>query len=79
MNPFGMNPHVNAIGNRLSLRTPQRDALEILARICEIVPLDKEADPVQAQAVIQSEFATVTDFERDFQARGIPPRGLSER
>ena len=66
MNPFGMNPHVNAIGNRLSLRTPQRDALEILARICEIVPLDKAADPVQAQAVIQSEFATVTDFERDF-------------
>ena len=66
MNFHGMNPHVNAIGNRLSLRTPQRDALEILARICEIVPLDKAADPVQAQAVIQSEFATVTDFERDF-------------
>ncbi len=27
-----MNAHANTIGNRLSLRTPQRDALDILAR-----------------------------------------------
>ena len=39
-----MNQHLNAISNRLSLRQPQRDSLEILARICEIVDLDKEAD-----------------------------------
>ena len=26
-----MNPHVNTISNRLSLRPPQRDSLEILA------------------------------------------------
>ena len=32
--------HVNAIGNRLSLRPPQRDSLEILARLCEIVSLE---------------------------------------
>jgi len=38
-----MNPHVNTISNRLSLRPPQRDSLEILARVCEIIPLKKEA------------------------------------
>ena len=31
---------VNIISNRLSLRAPQRDSLEILARVCEIVSLD---------------------------------------
>jgi len=35
--------HVNAISNRLSLRSPQRDSLEILARVCEIVSLDLSA------------------------------------
>jgi type III restriction enzyme len=33
-----MNRHVNAISGRLSLRKPQRDSLEILDRITEIVP-----------------------------------------
>src|SRR5205809_158963 len=61
-----MKTHVNAIGNRLSLRQPQRDALEILARVCEIASLKKEADPAQALEIIRSEFPTVTDFERDF-------------
>ncbi len=61
-----MNLHVNAISHRLSLRKPQRESLEILARICEIIPLEKDADPNQAMEVIQSEFSTVTDFERDF-------------
>ena len=32
--------HVNAISNRLSLRPPQRESLEILARICEIITLE---------------------------------------
>jgi len=36
--------HVNAISNRLSLRPPQRDSLEILARVCEIVSLSKDGD-----------------------------------
>jgi type III restriction enzyme len=61
-----MNNHVNAIGNRLSLRQPQRDALEILARICEIIPLEKGSDAVKALETIKSEFSTVTDFEREF-------------
>jgi len=61
-----MNQHVNAIANRLSLRHPQRDSLEILARICEIIDLDKEADVTQQLEIIKSEFKTVEDFERDF-------------
>ncbi len=61
-----MNSHVNAIANRLSLRTPQRHSLEILARVCEIIDLDKSADIAQQIETIRSEFPTVEDFERDF-------------
>ncbi|MHB8968826.1 MAG: DEAD/DEAH box helicase family protein [Pirellulaceae bacterium] len=58
--------HINAISNRLSLRPPQRDSLEILARVCEIIELAKEADPAAALLAIKSEFPTVEDFEREF-------------
>ena len=58
--------HVNAISNRLSLRSPQRDSLEILARLCEIVALSKDADVAAALEAVKSEFDTVEDFERDF-------------
>ena len=61
-----MNPHVNAISGRLSLRAPQRDSLEILARVTDIMPLEKERDLSAALKIIQSEFPTVTDFEREF-------------
>ena len=40
--------HVNAISNRLSLRPPQRESLEILSRVCEIVSLAKDANPAEA-------------------------------
>ena len=58
--------HVNTISSRLSLRPPQRKSLEILARVCDIIPLEKNGDPVQALNIIQSEFPSVSDFERDF-------------
>src|ERR1700726_4503854 len=61
-----MNAHVNTIGNRLSLRNPQRESLEILARVAELIRLEKGSDPAAALAVIREEFPTVTDFERDF-------------
>lgn len=57
---------VNAISGRLSLRDPQRRSLEILDRVCEIVPLEKRAEPKAALEVIRSEYPTVADFERDF-------------
>ena len=58
--------HVNAISNRLSLRAPQRNSLEILTRLCEIVSLEKDNDTSHALAAIKTEFPTVEDFERDF-------------
>jgi type III restriction enzyme len=61
-----MNRHVNAIAGRLSLRKPQRDSLEILDRITEIVPPHKAADLAAALEIIRSEYPTVTDFEREF-------------
>jgi len=61
-----VNPHVNSIAGRLSLRAPQRRSLEILSRLAEIVPPKKGVDTVAALDVIRSEFPTVTDFEREF-------------
>ena len=61
-----MNPQVNAIAGRLSLRPPQRESLEILDRITEIVPPSKTPDVAAALAIIKSEFPKVTDFEREF-------------
>ena len=61
-----MNRHVNAISNRLSLRQPQRDSLEILARIGEIIPLQKDQNAEKCREIISVEFPHVSDFERDF-------------
>lgn len=58
--------HVNSINNRLSLRPPQRESVEILARICEITELSKASDPGVALQAIKSEFPSVEDFEREF-------------
>lgn len=61
-----MNRHVNAISGRLSLRPPQRHSLEILDRITEILPPNKSMAVAEALKLIQSEYPSVTDFERDF-------------
>lgn len=61
-----MDKFTNSISNRLSLRTPQKDSLEILARLTEIMSLNKDRDVAAALATIKSEFASVEDFEREF-------------
>jgi type III restriction enzyme len=66
-----MNRNVNAISGRLSLRKPQRDSLELLHRLTEILSWEKGSskkspDLASALAAIRSEFPTVTDFEREF-------------
>jgi type III restriction enzyme len=61
-----MNPLVNSIAGRLSLRPPQRASLEILDRAIALAPLRKGADLAAALAAIQSEYPGVTDFERAF-------------
>lgn len=57
---------VNAISNRLSLRRPQRDSLEILSRLGEILPLEKGQDLNACLEIVKSEFPSVEEFERDF-------------
>lgn len=61
-----MNREVNAIANRLSLRSPQRTSLEILDRVCDVMSLQKNGDSNAALAAIKVEYPSVTDFERDF-------------
>ncbi len=61
-----MNRNVNTISARLSLRPPQRESLEILARLNEIVGFSKDTDISNALDVIRSEYPNVSDFERDF-------------
>ena len=59
-----MNRHVNAISGRLSLRAPQRESLEILARVADLIPLEKDRDLARALETICSEFPTVSDYSR---------------
>jgi len=61
-----MTTEVRQICQRLSLRAPQQESLEILDRVCALLPLSKAADPQAALAAIQSEFPQIKDFDRDF-------------
>jgi len=61
-----LNRHVAAIAGRLSLRPPQREALEILDRVADLIPLSKTPDLPVALEAIRAAFPTVEDFERDF-------------
>ena len=61
-----MNRHVNGVAGRLSLRPPQRESLEVLARVCELAPPTKRADLPAALAAIHAEYPALTDFEREF-------------
>ena len=57
---------VRSINQRLSLRKPQSDSLEILADVLEKVGLSKGADAAAALEAIQQDYPSVEAFERDF-------------
>ncbi len=62
---------VNAIAGRLSLRSPQAESLSRLARAIEASPLTLKHDRDAAEVadvlkVLQGQFTTLQDFERDF-------------
>jgi type III restriction enzyme len=63
---FTMSHHVSAISSRLSLRHPQQTSLEILEKVCEDLPLEKETKLKSALATLQEAYPHVTSFERDF-------------
>ncbi|MGL5149635.1 MAG: DEAD/DEAH box helicase, partial [Clostridium sp.] len=54
------------IKNRLSLRKPQWESLNILDELCSILNLDKEPDLKEELKKVINKFPTVSNFERDF-------------
>jgi len=61
-----MNTTANYIKQRLSLRDPLRDSLDILVKITDVIAMKKDANPADALTSIKSLYPTCTDFERDF-------------
>ncbi|MED4256710.1 DEAD/DEAH box helicase family protein [Priestia megaterium] len=63
-----MNRHVKFISARLSLRTPQRESLEILADVFENIKIGKHSAETLNDELnkIRDLFSSVTDFEREF-------------
>ncbi len=64
-----MNPRIlNSIKGRLSLRAPQADSLEKLARALDSAPemLRHEQDLESVLNILKAEFPTLDDFEREF-------------
>lgn len=57
---------IHQIKARLSLRTPQAEALDILADVLETIEFSKGTDVVAALEAIKATYPGVTDFERDF-------------
>ena len=54
------------LSDRLSLRPPQREALNRLSRLLEVFKPTKNADPAAALTLIKTVFPDIEDFERDF-------------
>lgn len=59
-------PIVKEIEQRLSLRQPQKTALEILQNVMANVNVEKNADIVTQLAEVQALYPTVQNFDRDF-------------
>jgi len=57
---------VRTISQRLSLRKPQVDSLEILADVASRIALSKSGDSAAALAAIRDFYPSVTDFEHEF-------------
>lgn len=60
------NKLVANLAQRMSLRPPQHESLDILARIADAVPLTKEQNLDAALAAVKAIAPTLTDFERGF-------------
>lgn len=58
--------HVRTISQRLSLRKPQADSLEILADVLGRIDLSKESDVIAALESIRDTYPSVENFEREF-------------
>ena len=54
------------IGNVLALRPPQRESLEIFARLCDVLSLSKTPDLETELSAVNELFPTLSSFEREF-------------
>jgi len=61
-----MSAKANYIKQRLSLRDPLKDALDILVRVSDELELSKEFDLSDALNKVKAIYPTCTDFERAF-------------
>lgn len=61
-----MNRTAIQIRNRLSLRPPQAESLDILAKLADTLELKKGVDLVAELNKVKELYATCTDFERNF-------------
>ena len=61
-----MNTNANYIKQRLSLREPLQDSLDIVAKLADELKLTKEVDLAAELEKVKALYPTCTDFERDF-------------
>ena len=61
-----MNRNLQYISNRLKLREPQKESLEILDDVIKTLNLDKNLDLDIAVQKLHDKYPTLTDFEREF-------------
>lgn len=61
-----MNSKAQIIKNRLSLRKPQAESLEILQQITDSLELNNDIDVAVELEKVRSLFPTCSDFEREF-------------
>ena len=58
--------HSKYIENILALRQPQRESVEIFARLCDVLSLSKTPDLKAELDAVHSLCPTLSSFERDF-------------
>lgn len=63
---MAMNKIANSIRNRLSLRKPQEDSLNILSELVDKFTLKKNADLTEELIKVREKYQTCSDFERTF-------------
>ena len=61
-----MDRIAQSIKNRLSLRRPQAESLNILAELSDKLSLKKNADLEKELKLVNADYPTCTDFERSF-------------
>lgn len=60
------NRNLNFVKNRMSLRNPQTESLEILSKIIDKIELTKEFNNEELLPIVKSIAPTCSDFERNF-------------